>query len=248
MGSIVVAIELAATAAASAWIIHSYAPHSHEEYMSSYALRPAPRLIGRMFHFGALVLFLAVAVADIMQTSGSCALFYTFWNFVFQMAYWVWALVDAKRMSPSRSMLLDVILPSSMVVTLVVWTILYPQFGDVFMNWISWVEHGGNLVLLLVEFVCCDVRSVPWSTGAIVAAWSTTYAIFAWIVHIVSGTWLYPFLDVNQPSAPLWYLFMLAVHVGFFALMMGFAAIKIYISERIPMDDGSHRLLLPTSK
>ncbi|RHY99433.1 hypothetical protein DYB35_011518, partial [Aphanomyces astaci] len=195
--------ELVLAAVASLWVIYYQAPLAHEEYVSSYALRPPPRLIGRLFHFSALVYFLVVASADLKQTNGSCLLYYTFWNFMLQTVYWVWALVDPKRTSRARSMFLDLLLPTSMATVVVVWTILYPLMGDELQNWISWTQHGGNLALLLIEFVCSDVRSVPLGTGALVGLWATTYATFAWVVHSFYNVWLYPFLDVDQPMAPL---------------------------------------------
>ncbi|RHZ19428.1 hypothetical protein DYB37_009819 [Aphanomyces astaci] len=238
--------ELVLAAVASLWVIYYQAPLAHEEYVSSYALRPPPRLIGRLFHFSALVYFLVVASADLKQTNGSCLLYYTFWNFMLQTVYWVWALVDPKRTSRARSMFLDLLLPTSMATVVVVWTILYPLMGDELQNWISWTQHGGNLALLLIEFVCSDVRSVPLGTGALVGLWATTYATFAWVVHSFYNVWLYPFLDVDQPMAPLWYLGLLALHIAFFGLVVLLAAIKVFIAEHMPVDfDGTSKLLLP---
>ncbi|ETV97450.1 hypothetical protein H310_09381 [Aphanomyces invadans] len=242
----IVGAELILATAVSVWVIYFQAPLAHEEYVSSYALRPPPRLIGRLFHFSSLVLFLVVAGADLRQTNGSCLLYYTFWNFVLQTAYWIWALIDPKRTSRARSMFLDLLLPTNMVMVVVVWAILYPLVGDDLNNWISCTQHGGNLVLLLIEFVCSDVRSVPLSTGALVGLWATTYATFAWVVHSFTNVWLYPFLDVDQPWAPLWYLGLLALHIVFFGVVALLAAIKVYIAEHIPVDyDGTSKLLLP---
>ncbi|KAF0709636.1 Aste57867_5861 [Aphanomyces stellatus] len=240
-----VAAEILISAAACIWVIYNFPPLSHEEYASSYALRPPPRLIGRMFHLSALVFFVIIAIADIEHSHGSCFLYYTFWNFIIQTAYWIWALIDPKRMSRARCALLDVILPTCMAMTIVVWTILYPIYGKELMTLVSWTQHGGNLVLFLIEFVCSDVRFVPWNTCALVAAWSTLYAIFGWVVHSITGTWMYPFLAVDDPSAPLWYFCLLTLHLACFGIVGVLAAVKVFIADRIPMDDGSSLRLLP---
>ncbi|RHY25354.1 hypothetical protein DYB32_008372, partial [Aphanomyces invadans] len=236
---VVGAIE-AVSAVASLWILCWYPPPENESYHSSYALRPSPTVFKHLFYVCCLVSFVAVLVANIWETDGSCMNSYAVWAFSLQILYWSWSLQDPKCTSRGRLILFDVVFPVSMFITLVVWLGLYPMAGDtrndLYWNWISWSQHGLNTAVLVVEFLWSDTRSVGWSTGAWVVLFPTTYAIYAWVLHSShpQSPWMYTFLRVDDPAAPFWYIMLLALHVGLFAVVSCMAACKVRAIEQTP--------------
>lgn len=123
-------------------------------------------------------------------------------------------------------LLLDVLLATSILIAVVVWTILLPYAErihqrDKILNWVSYCQHGVNVVLLQIEFLATHHRA---SVDALplMLLWPSIYAIFAWILHgtVARGFWPYPFLDLDTPWAPAWYLGLLLAHLAAFALVL----------------------------
>ncbi|OQR93508.1 hypothetical protein ACHHYP_02488 [Achlya hypogyna] len=218
----VVAGELAVSLVGSIAWIRRATPGA--EYTALHLTPRPPRgWFWRGYHVVCLLFFFSVLVAELVQTRGRSLGFYTCWNFALQTTYWAWAICDVSRTSRGRRLLLDVAFPNSLLVLTVVWLILYPRaqaggWADKFLNELSYIQHGGNVVFLAVEFAA---DPIPMANGgaALQALFSTTYAIVAWIVHAVTGFWPYPFLKIETPSAPLWYAFLLALHFAFFLLV-----------------------------
>ncbi|KAI8543594.1 hypothetical protein RHMOL_Rhmol08G0230600 [Rhododendron molle] len=77
--------------------------------------------------------------------------------------------------------------------------------------------HTINAVFLLVDTALNCLR-FPWFRITYFFLWTAIYVVFQWIVHAYfSLWWLYPFLDLSSPFAPLWYV-ILRIHL--FDLLM----------------------------
>jgi hypothetical protein len=129
-------------------------------------------------------------------------------------------------------LILDVCLATSVLIAVVVWSILYPlavknHTEYKFLNWISLSQHGINIIFLLVDFVSTH-HVVCFDAMPLLITWPTMYSVFAWIVHGTStkGFWPYPFMEVNTPSAPLWYGGLLAGHAISFFFVFFLSKIK----------------------
>ncbi|GLE00370.1 hypothetical protein PINS_up009127 [Pythium insidiosum] len=129
-------------------------------------------------------------------------------------------------------LILDVCLSVSLLIGVVVWTILYPyakQIGhpEVLLNWVSYCQHGVNIVLLQIDFVATH-HSVSVDALPLIIAWPTAYCLFAWIIHgtITHGFWPYPFLRLDTPWAPVWYGGLLVAHLCVFVLMLYLTRLK----------------------
>lgn len=134
-------------------------------------------------------------------------------------------------------LLLDVCLATSILVTVVVWTILYPyaikmHVTEMLLNWVSYSQHAINLVILQVDFLCTR-HTVSLDALPMLIAWSSIYSIFTWILHgtVAKGFWPYPFLQVDTPWAPLWYAGLLFAH------LLGFAFVYLISSFKRSNED-----------
>uniref|UniRef100_K3WMT7 Uncharacterized protein n=1 Tax=Globisporangium ultimum (strain ATCC 200006 / CBS 805.95 / DAOM BR144) TaxID=431595 RepID=K3WMT7_GLOUD len=124
---------------------------------------------------------------------------------------------------PTRlELVLDVCLATSILISVVVWTILYPyavkmHYPEKILNWVSYSQHGINLVILQIDFLSTQHRASLHALPLLIA-WPSVYSVFTWILHgtIAKGFWPYPFLEVDTLWAPLWYGGLLFAHlVGF---------------------------------
>ncbi|ETV97448.1 hypothetical protein H310_09379 [Aphanomyces invadans] len=240
---IAVACEEALSVVACIYILRCYPPHRQEAYTSHNANRSDPPSVLHQTFYAACAIFLfATHVADVVKTRGNCYYFFTTWNVLMQLSFWCWSFFDASGRSRGRAVMLDVLWPTSILVTIVVWAILYPMVHAihedyVLLNWISYCQHGVNAVLLLVEWTWSDARRVALSTCAWSILFPTIYVIYAWIVHeSVHITWPYPFLATDRPSAPLWYLFFFLLQVMMFALIAGAATLRTRAANRKRVD------------
>lgn len=129
-------------------------------------------------------------------------------------------------------LLLDMLLATSILIAVVVWTILYPyavrmHAADKILNWVSYCQHGVNVVLLQIEFLATHHR-VSVDSLPLMLLWPSVYTIFTWILHgtVARGFWPYPFLELDTPWAPVWYLGLLLAHLGAFVLMLAASHFK----------------------
>ncbi|KAG7389980.1 hypothetical protein PHYBOEH_007177 [Phytophthora boehmeriae] len=129
-------------------------------------------------------------------------------------------------------LLLDVCLAASLLISVVVWTVLYPyavKIGhpEAVLNSVSYCQHGANVVLLQLDFFATG-HQVSRDALPLIMTWPSLYTIFAWIVHgtIAKGFWPYPFLELNTPWAPVWYGGLLIAHVSALMLMMLLSRVK----------------------
>lgn len=129
-------------------------------------------------------------------------------------------------------LVLDVCLATSILISVVVWTILYPyavkmHYPEKILNWISYCQHAFNLVFLQVDFLGTR-HTVSFHALPLLIAWPSMYSIFTWFLHgtVAKGFWPYPFMVVNTPYAPLWYAGLLLAHVVGLAVVYAISRCK----------------------
>ncbi|RLN87375.1 hypothetical protein BBJ28_00001441 [Nothophytophthora sp. Chile5] len=132
----------------------------------------------------------------------------------------------------SMDLVLDVCLATSLLISAVVWTVLYPYavrtgHPERILNSVSYCQHAGNVLLLQLDFFATQHR-VSRDALPLMMTWPSLYAIFAWIVHgtIAKGFWPYPFLELHTPWAPVWYGGLLVAHMAALALVLMLSRVK----------------------
>ena len=190
-----------------------------------------------------------------MTRGPSCYQWYTVWNFTLQTIYFVWSVLDQRRLSrqentthlTSLNTLFDIIFANSLLIGIIFWTILYDK-NDA--TWLAYGEHGINTLLLIIEFILnpflTQWTSIVYASCSLPAA----YASFAWISH---DTWLskwpYSFLDVESQYAPVWYLGLLIGHGIFFSITIALSKLKQkYRPTLLYHNDKSDLLIAPKNK
>eukprot|EP00967_Tisochrysis_lutea_P055069 scaffold69056_cov37-Tisochrysis_lutea.AAC.2 len=124
----------------------------------------------------------------------------------------------------AHHLLLSVCLPSAVLVSIVLWTILYPAdlakgHGDRELNFASFNQHAINTALLLLDFSANQLL-VTAQLLYLSLAWACAYVVFTWIEHIWTGIWPYFFLDLSGWMAIVWYgLLVLTYAIVFFAVV-----------------------------
>ncbi|PON43203.1 Protein rolling stone [Parasponia andersonii] len=108
---------------------------------------------------------------------------------------------------------------ASILTDLVFWCLLVPlEAGEQFeLTLLMSCLHTMNIVFLIGDTA---LNSLPftWFGFVYFVFWSCLYITFQWVVHLCGFMtwWPYPFLELNTPWAPLWYLGMALFHVPCF--------------------------------
>ncbi|XP_039127626.1 uncharacterized protein LOC120263720 isoform X1 [Dioscorea cayenensis subsp. rotundata] len=128
--------------------------------------------------------------------------------------FWGYAMQVIYQTSAGAVVLTDVVF----------WGLLVPLLSEHFkVNLIMASMHSVNAIFLLID-TALNSMSFPWFRMAYFILWSCAYVSFQWILHACGFTWWpYPFLELDTPWAPLWYLCMALVHIpcyGFFVLVV----------------------------
>ncbi|KAF1002182.1 uncharacterized protein LOC141702124 [Apium graveolens] len=129
-----------------------------------------------------------------------------FWGYLFQVIF---------QMNAGAVVLTDCVF----------WLIIVPFLTrkDYDLNFLLISMHSINVVFLLGEAALNSLR-FPWFRIAYFFLWTTVYVVFQWILHSALSTWWpYPFLDLSNTHAPLWYLSIALLHIpcyGVFVLIM----------------------------
>jgi len=113
-------------------------------------------------------------------------------------------------------------------VCLTTWLVLYPMLraspepelrrvaGMLASTPTSWLQHGGNVALLLVDAgLCATPLSLRMYEG-FQAVYAVAYIAFAAWLRRTAGYWLYLFLDHSLPVAPVVFLLFYAAHYAFY--------------------------------
>ncbi|EQC25631.1 hypothetical protein SDRG_16486 [Saprolegnia diclina VS20] len=182
------------------------------------------------FRASVLLLYVVILVVEALGLGVTMLSYYTVWTFALQGVYLVWAIVhqlQRQRPSSRQSMylhsLFDNCLAMSVLVLVVYWSLLYiPK-----MLWYSYIQHGGNTVLFGIELASTR-RELQTHSIAFVLVFPTLYACFAWISvdSWLYRKWPYTFMDLDAPSAPLWYAGIMGGHVVIFGPVWGLSRLK----------------------
>lgn len=107
------------------------------------------------------------------------------------------------------------VLPAAVLTDLVYWGLLIPLFlpSHFYHSFVDINMHAVNLVLLTIEFALNSLR-FPWFRISYFILWSSAYCFMQWTVHSTGITrfWPYPFMNVDTPYAPAWYLAIIFFH------------------------------------
>ncbi|XP_020244351.1 uncharacterized protein LOC109822543 [Asparagus officinalis] len=114
---------------------------------------------------------------------------------------------------------------ASILTDLTFWFLLVP-FADpeyLSINPVRGSFHSLNVVFLLLD-TALNRQQFPFFRVAYFILWTFAYLTFQWILHACGlQQWPYPFLDLNTPSAPLWYFSMGLFHIpcyGMYSLIV----------------------------
>ncbi|MCD9638536.1 hypothetical protein HAX54_022543 [Datura stramonium] len=112
-----------------------------------------------------------------------------------------------------------------MLTDIVFWCILLPfMTGENFkLTLLIGLMHSVNAIFLLLDSVLSNLQ-FTWFGITYFILWSCSYVVFQWSLHACCLSWWpYPFMELNTPWAPLWYLCLALVHIpcyGLYALLI----------------------------
>lgn len=107
-----------------------------------------------------------------------------------------------------------------MLTDIVFWCLLLPfMTGENFkLTVLIGLMHSVNAIFLLLDSVLSNLK-FTWFGFTYFILWSCSYIVFQWSLHTCCLSWWpYPFLELNTPWAPLWYLGIAVVHVPCYGL------------------------------
>ena len=154
--------------------------------------------------------------------------FFTVWNYMLQGVFWTAAATASaasllSASGPSAMLrrlvhrLLSVCLPMSVLVSVVLWAVLFPQtlrdhdpHED--LNFYSYNMHAANTLLLLTEGAV-DRLLLGGFSLVLCLTWALTFAVFSFVVHAHTGFWPYFFMDLSTYAALYWYPIVVLVIV-----------------------------------
>ncbi|KAK2403386.1 protein rolling protein [Trifolium repens] len=117
---------------------------------------------------------------------------------------------------------------------IVFWCVIVPflSISHFKLNMLMGCMHTLNAFFLLFDTLLNNL-SFPWFRIAYFVLWSCSYVIFQWVIHACGFKWWpYPFLELNIPYAPLWYICMALVHIPCYGLYSLIVKAKINILPR----------------
>lgn len=183
-------------------------------------------------------------------------IFFTVWNFNLQILFFAAAsltvLVELcvrpvtapdgccrRALSGCTHRLFTVCLPSSMLVALVQWTLLYPSdlaagtaANDLSVT--SFTAHGINTLALLGE-LCLDRYVVRAAHLLYPLGWAGIYCIFTWVQHSQTQLWPYFFMRLDTPAALGWYSLVIVAYLLAFGAAVGLSRLKAHMMA-LPID------------
>ncbi|XP_009603331.1 uncharacterized protein [Nicotiana tomentosiformis] len=112
-----------------------------------------------------------------------------------------------------------------MLTDIVFWCLLLPfMTGENFkLTLLIGCMHSVNAIFLLLDSVLNNLQ-FTWFGLTYFVLWSCCYVVFQWTLHACClNWWPYPFLELNTPWAPLWYVGLAVVHIpcyGIYALLI----------------------------
>jgi hypothetical protein len=146
-------------------------------------------------------------------------------------------------------LLFSTCLPSALLVSIVLWTILYPAdaakgHAERELNFVSYNQHAINAALLLVEG-CVNRLVVPIRQLYLTLGWASAYVVFAWIQHSSTHVWPYFFLDLSGPQAIAWYAILMLAYIAVFMLVVAASRLKARVCG-LPVEGAALSFMRPT--
>lgn len=142
--------------------------------------------------------------------------------------------------------LYEISFPIAFLVSLVVTFVLIPLAKlenipiDIFFHPLPIIMHNANILFMTIEFLLNNISFLP-NHVIFILAYGILYVYFAWYWHEKKGVYYYFFLDYTRPFAILWYIALLGINYGLFALGEYCNAWKFAHDGLIP------RLVMPLS-
>ncbi|QHO34153.1 uncharacterized protein DS421_9g264510 [Arachis hypogaea] len=153
--------------------------------------------------FSSLVIMAVLVSMDVLDYDASIFFYYTEWTFTLVMIYFL--------TSAGAVVLTDIVF----------WGLIFPfmSISHYKLNMlIMGLMHSMNIVFLLLDTALNNLP-FPFFRIAYFVLWSSIYIIFQWIIHACGFTWWpYPFLELNSPWSPFWYLGLGVIHFPCYAL------------------------------
>ncbi|XP_060174651.1 uncharacterized protein LOC132605543 [Lycium barbarum] len=122
-----------------------------------------------------------------------------------------------------------------MLTDIVFWCLLLPfMTGENFkLTLLIGLMHSVNAIFLLLDSVLSNLQ-FTWFGFTYFILWSCSYVVFQWSLHACCLSWWpYPFLELNTPWAPLWYLGLALVHIPCYGIYILLIKAKGRIFSRL---------------
>ncbi|KAH1227127.1 hypothetical protein GmHk_10G027449 [Glycine max] len=143
-----------------------------------------------------------------------------FWGYLMQITY---QLRLTNEEFPMSMHLLGPLYTSAGAIILtdiVFWCVIVPflSISHFQLNMLMVSMHSLNAVFLLLDTALNNLP-FPWFRLSYFVLWSCGYIIFQWVIHACGFTWWpYPFLELNTPWAPVWYLCLAVIHIPLYGM------------------------------
>ncbi|KAJ7973119.1 putative Transmembrane protein [Quillaja saponaria] len=118
---------------------------------------------------------------------------------------------------------------------IVFWCVIVPFLSNshLGLNVLMGCMHTLNAVFLLLDTALNNLP-FPWFRIAYFVLWSCGYVIFQWVIHACGFTWWpYPFLELGDSWAPLWYFGLAVIHIPCYGMYALVVKTKITILPRL---------------
>ncbi|KAH7623901.1 hypothetical protein Ndes2526B_g01147 [Nannochloris sp. 'desiccata'] len=142
-------------------------------------------------------------------------------------------LLPADWIEKSAATIFHVIVPISIMIDLTTWFVLIPalmsfpdpeqvlKWQQLMFCFQSYMQHGGNAVMILGDLVLNKIPLMFTWGQAWVALWVSAFGVWSVAFFVITGRFIYPFLDAHKPMAWVGYLALYAANVGMFMAFVG---------------------------
>ncbi|BDA51438.1 hypothetical protein COCOBI_18-3160 [Coccomyxa sp. Obi] len=183
--------------------------------------------------------------------------YFTIWTWCLLTTYFLLATMASYRglrrpKSPKQTVdrlefsviaVLHVVVAAVMMVDSLTWLVLVPMLRSnpdpekvrwaekMFFNFYSYNTHGANMAFILAELFFSAIPFVPYLMGYL-GFYVATFGIWAFAFFRLTGRWLYPFLDANEPWAIVAYSGIFAGCFAFVGLTAALFGLRDWLALR----------------